>query len=119
MPRSARPPNRPAPPLAPRRGGRTFSTSTPPWRAGRLRVTWTYSENVHRRETVEALADSYLRALRELIAHCLAPEAGGYTSSDFKLAGLDQRGLDKVLGKAGRSRERGLSLPHRDKDATR
>jgi hypothetical protein len=35
--------------------------------------------------------------LRELIEHCKSPEAGGYTPSDFPLAGLDQAGLDHLL----------------------
>ena len=75
---------------------------------GQLRVTWTYSQNVHRRETIDALATYYLMALRQLIAHCVAGDAGGFTSSDFKLADLNQRELDKVLrhvvpGKVGRS----------------
>ena len=86
---------------------------------GQLRITWTYSENLHRRDTIDALATSYLEALRQLIAHCLSPNAGGYTSSDFRLAGLDQRELDKVLGRVGRSRERGLPRHQTTKDTTR
>ena len=68
---------------------------------GRLRVAWTYSENLHRRETVERLATGYLASLRSLIAHCLAPGAGGYTPSDFPLARLDQGTLDRLLAATG------------------
>jgi hypothetical protein len=35
--------------------------------------------------------------LRELIAHCRAPEAEGRTPSDFPLSRLNQSQLDKVL----------------------
>jgi non-ribosomal peptide synthase protein (TIGR01720 family) len=63
---------------------------------GRLRLDWTYSEAVHRRETVEALAGSFLRTLQELIEHCRSPEAGGFTPSDFPLAELDQAALERV-----------------------
>jgi amino acid adenylation domain-containing protein/non-ribosomal peptide synthase protein (TIGR01720 family) len=63
---------------------------------GCLQLDWTYSETVHRRETVEALARSFLRALQDLIEHCLAPDAGGYTPSDFPLAGLDQGALQRI-----------------------
>ena len=65
---------------------------------GRLLMTWTYSENLHERETVERLSESYSAALRALTEHCASPEAGGYTPSDFPLAGLDQQELDRLLG---------------------
>ncbi|HEU0299143.1 MAG TPA: amino acid adenylation domain-containing protein [Longimicrobium sp.] len=68
---------------------------------GRLYVTWTYGTRVHARETVERLAAAYLDALRELVAHCRDPRAGGYTPSDFALAGLDQDGLDALLAQIG------------------
>ena len=53
------------------------------------------------RATVERLAAGYLEALRELVAHCRDPQAGGYTPSDFALAGLDQDGLDALLSQIG------------------
>ena len=63
----------------------------------RLHAEWTYNHNRHRRQTVERLADGFLAALKELIQHCTSPEAGGYTPSDFPLAGLDQPTLDRLL----------------------
>jgi hypothetical protein len=38
-----------------------------------------------------------MQALRALIAHCLAPEAFGYTPSDFPAAGLSQLDLDELF----------------------
>ncbi|HEX8276908.1 MAG TPA: amino acid adenylation domain-containing protein [Longimicrobiaceae bacterium] len=67
---------------------------------GRLEVGWTYAEGVHSRATVERIAAEYLDALRALVAHCAAPGAGGWTPSDFPLAGLDQAGVDRLT--AGR-----------------
>ncbi|HEX8651125.1 MAG TPA: non-ribosomal peptide synthase/polyketide synthase [Pyrinomonadaceae bacterium] len=64
---------------------------------GRLRLDWTYSENIHERGSVESLAHDYLEALRSLILHCQSPEAGGYTPSDFPLANLDQQRLDRLV----------------------
>ncbi len=64
---------------------------------GQLRVRWTYSRQLHRRETVERLAAAYQAALQEIIAHCLMPEAGGYTPSDFPEAALSQDDLDALL----------------------
>ncbi len=68
---------------------------------GRLQASWTYSVAVHRRETVERLADAWLGALRELIAHCTAPGAGGATPSDFPLLRIGQAELDRLLASAG------------------
>jgi amino acid adenylation domain-containing protein/non-ribosomal peptide synthase protein (TIGR01720 family) len=64
--------------------------------AGHLRVAWIYSEQIHKRSTVEYLAQRYIEALQRLIAHCLSPESGGYTLSDFPAARLDARALSKV-----------------------
>ena len=69
---------------------------------GRLRVVWTYSENLHRRATIEALARRFLLALQGIVAHCRSAEAGGRTSSDFPLAKLTQAEVDRL---AGRGRE--------------
>ncbi len=66
---------------------------------GKLSLQWSYSRNIHHRETIQRLAEDYMRNLRTLIAHCLSPEAGGVSASDFDLAGLSQRELDKVLRK--------------------
>lgn len=68
--------------------------------AGRLQLRWTYSENLHRRATVERLAGYFLESVRSLIAHCLSPEAGGFTPSDFTLVKLTQAELDQVLDEA-------------------
>ena len=64
---------------------------------GSLHLFWTYSQNLHEHATVERLALEYLDALRVLVAHCLSPEAGGYTPSDFPEAGLSQHELDALL----------------------
>ena len=65
---------------------------------GALETRWTYSTNRHRPETVERLAHDTLAALRRLVAHCLAPEAGAYTPSDFPDVDLGQDDLDALLG---------------------
>ena len=66
---------------------------------GRLQMEWTYSQNVHRHFTIEKLAQEFIEALRSIIAHCKASDAGGVTPSDFPLARLDQKNLNKVLNK--------------------
>jgi amino acid adenylation domain-containing protein/non-ribosomal peptide synthase protein (TIGR01720 family) len=64
---------------------------------GRLQMNWTYSESVHRKATVERLARNFMDELRAIITHCKAPEAGGFTPSDFPTANLNQKELDKFL----------------------
>jgi non-ribosomal peptide synthase protein (TIGR01720 family) len=71
---------------------------------GRLAVTWTYSENLHRRATISAVAGWFLEELRELVRHCLSPDAGGYTPSDFPLARLDQDAIDRLFADSGQLR---------------
>ena len=63
---------------------------------GRLQLSFSYSENIHRRETIDQLAAGFVEALQSLIAHCRSVEAGSYTPSDFPLAGLNQEALDKL-----------------------
>jgi non-ribosomal peptide synthase protein (TIGR01720 family) len=70
---------------------------------GRLRFDWRYSREIHRRATIEALAQDFLRALSTLIAHCLSAEAGGYTPSDFPKARVSQKDLDKLMTKMKKS----------------
>jgi non-ribosomal peptide synthase protein (TIGR01720 family) len=57
--------------------------------AGRLRIAWTWSAGLHRRETVERWAGELLRSLRALVAHCRSVESPQHTPSDFPLAALD------------------------------
>ncbi|MFT3764380.1 MAG: amino acid adenylation domain-containing protein [Minicystis sp.] len=66
--------------------------------SGKLSIQWTYSEARHHRASIEALAERYLTALRGLIEHCLSPEAGGYTPSDFQEQGLSQNVIDMLEG---------------------
>ncbi len=65
---------------------------------GRLQMKWSYSANLYRRETIERLADGFLRRLRELISFCLEPGVPFYTPSDFPLAGIDRTTLHRLAG---------------------
>ncbi|WP_158892622.1 non-ribosomal peptide synthetase [Amycolatopsis anabasis] len=63
-----------------------------------LELTWYYSVNLHREDTVRTLARELLGNLRGIIRHCAEPGAGGRTPSDFPLAGLDQSIVDSLVG---------------------
>jgi amino acid adenylation domain-containing protein/non-ribosomal peptide synthase protein (TIGR01720 family) len=62
-----------------------------------LRVSWTYSRNAHRRATIEQLSEHFKESLRALMVHCLSPDVGGYTPSDFADAHLSQAELDRIV----------------------
>ncbi|WP_199443117.1 non-ribosomal peptide synthase/polyketide synthase [Umezawaea beigongshangensis] len=66
--------------------------------AGELHLTWEYSSEVHDERTVRRLAEDTVLALGQIVEHCAGPDAGGRTPSDFPLAGLDQEGVDRVVG---------------------
>ncbi|HEX9731462.1 MAG TPA: amino acid adenylation domain-containing protein [Thermoanaerobaculia bacterium] len=65
---------------------------------GRLWINWWYCRRLHRRSTIEQLALTFMDELRRLIAHCLEPRSGGFTASDFPLAGLTTDQLRRVVG---------------------
>ena len=66
---------------------------------GALRLEWTYSENLHRRATVERLAESYVEELRTLITQSRTCDPASYSPYDFPRAKLSQEELSKVLAK--------------------
>ncbi|MAR93086.1 MAG: non-ribosomal peptide synthetase [Pseudomonadales bacterium] len=63
-----------------------------------LQVDWIFSQRQLRLDTVAKLAQQFMAALEQLIAHCVQPNVFGYTPSDFPLAGLDQPQLDRLVG---------------------
>ncbi|MCX4743959.1 non-ribosomal peptide synthase/polyketide synthase [Kitasatospora sp. NBC_01287] len=65
---------------------------------GRLELGWTYPPDVYDEADVRRLAEEMAAALREIVAHCARPGAGGRTPSDFPLAGLTQDQLDRLVG---------------------
>ena len=65
-------------------------------RDGAFHAGWTFSENLHRAETIERLAARFVEALRQLIRHCQTLDASGVTASDFALAALDQNDLSQI-----------------------
>ncbi len=65
---------------------------------GELQMAWTYDLRRQARSTIERLARGFLAALARLVAHCVSPEAGGFTPSDFPLARLAPAALDALAG---------------------
>ncbi|MGB8507260.1 MAG: condensation domain-containing protein, partial [Pyrinomonadaceae bacterium] len=70
---------------------------------GRLRMYWTYSENYHRRETIEALAYAFVRELRALIEHCrTAAAAADFVTPNFDEVGWSQDDVEDVVASLSR-----------------
>jgi non-ribosomal peptide synthase protein (TIGR01720 family) len=63
---------------------------------GELVISFSYSKNLHKKETIENLANSYIIELQNIIEHCSQPESKGYTPSDFPLCNISQNELDEV-----------------------
>ena len=63
---------------------------------GRLSLSFMYSAALHRRTTIEALAERVAQALRSLIDHCLSVDGQDCTPSDFPLARLDRHVLARL-----------------------
>ncbi len=61
-----------------------------------LTVRWYHSDPL-RDGQIQRLADAHMSELRTLIDQCLSGEAGGFTPSDFPVAGLGQDELDDFL----------------------
>jgi len=71
-----------------------------------LVVDWIYSENVHRRETIEQLANNFLTAVQAIITECQLSSVANYTPSDFaefKSSQWDQTDLDNILAALNQS----------------
>ena len=66
---------------------------------GRLQFEWTWLPSRLSASTVESIAEAMIERLRAIMRHCQSPEAGGFSPSDFPLAGLDQAQLDQLVGR--------------------
>ena len=68
----------------------------------RLKVHWSYSQALHKRETLATWASTYLTCVNRLIDYCLLAEADqGYSPTDFPQMGLEQGELDDLLMSLG------------------
>jgi amino acid adenylation domain-containing protein/non-ribosomal peptide synthase protein (TIGR01720 family) len=62
-----------------------------------LQIDWTYSQALHRRNTIENLAQGFVEALRSLITRCQSPNLGSYIPSDFSSAKIGEKDFNKLL----------------------
>ncbi len=71
---------------------------------GQLRLALTYSENLHKRETIEQLAQWIAGELRAIIAHRPAAKESCHTPSDFPHASVSQQELDRLVARVAANR---------------
>ncbi len=71
----------------------------------KLHLFFGFSLNQFKKQSIQAFADTYRQELNLLIKHCQNPEAGGHTASDFDLAKLDRKKLDKVMSQLKKGRK--------------
>jgi non-ribosomal peptide synthase protein (TIGR01720 family) len=78
-------------------GDREHVLEVTAWVAGgRLVTSWVYGNGVHGRATISTLAEAFIKDVEVLVEFCCGPGAGGYSPSDFPMAGLDQGALDAI-----------------------
>jgi amino acid adenylation domain-containing protein/non-ribosomal peptide synthase protein (TIGR01720 family) len=63
---------------------------------GQLQLTWSYSEAIHKHETVERVAKRFIEVLQELIQQSQWGEVAGFTPSDFEDFEWSQHELDEI-----------------------
>ena len=64
---------------------------------GRLNFQFSFSEKVHKPETIQNLIEVFEYTLRQLIEHCSRQETSQHSPSDFPEANLSQDDLDTLL----------------------
>ncbi len=70
--------------------------------AGQIELSITFSRNLHHRASIELLAERLIGHVRALAAHCIRPESGAFTPSDFPLIPLTQPQIDALSDLVGR-----------------
>jgi amino acid adenylation domain-containing protein/non-ribosomal peptide synthase protein (TIGR01720 family) len=68
-----------------------------------LHLGWTYSKSLHRRATIEYLAERLSQSLGSLVSHCQSLDKVVFTPSDFPEAGLSQQELDELITRLSES----------------
>ncbi len=65
-------------------------------RDARLRFYWYYNTKIHQTATIKTVAEELINAMRTIISRSKSLESEAHTPSDFPLAKLDQRKLNKL-----------------------
>ncbi|MDZ7356796.1 MAG: amino acid adenylation domain-containing protein [candidate division KSB1 bacterium] len=69
---------------------------------GRLYLGWTYSENLHRQETIERMADRFIEHLIALIHHYQSGATLSFSSEDFHDFHWKEEDIQDIIGELSR-----------------
>ena len=72
---------------------------------GQLQLEWTYSNKIHQRNTIEQLANEFIKILRSLVDNCQFTDTTAYTPSNFPDAEFSQQELDNLLAQVNSGSE--------------
>lgn len=64
---------------------------------GVLGLNWSFSNKIHKPETIKTLIDDFNESLKNIVTHCMSSNTVKYTPSDFEDVDLDQDDLDNLL----------------------
>ncbi|MDZ8023828.1 MAG: amino acid adenylation domain-containing protein [Nostoc sp. DedQUE11] len=62
-----------------------------------LQVDWSYSQQIHHRQTIDNLAETYLNNLRLYLTDSISTNSSFYNATDFHLVDLSENELDSIL----------------------
>jgi non-ribosomal peptide synthase protein (TIGR01720 family) len=68
---------------------------------GRLEMVFTYSENLHRRSSIERFGEGFVRSLLDIVEQTLLPTAPRSNPSGFLVGDLSQVDLEKLIAELG------------------
>jgi non-ribosomal peptide synthase protein (TIGR01720 family) len=64
---------------------------------GRLHLDWFYSRDLHHRATLEKLGSYFTDTIRALVEGETVEKVASFSPTDFPLAHLNQKQVDKVM----------------------
>ena len=65
---------------------------------GKLRVSFSYSANLHESQSIRELSDHYRAALNSILDHAIMPDHSvNYSAADFPLADLNEEDLEELM----------------------
>lgn len=68
---------------------------------GQLQMVFTYSQNLHRRSTIERFGEGFVRALMDILEETLLANAPQHNPSGFLVGNMSQMELEKLMAELG------------------
>ncbi|MEA5549589.1 amino acid adenylation domain-containing protein [Anabaena cylindrica UHCC 0172] len=62
-----------------------------------LQIEWSYSQNIHQKQTIDHLGEKYVENLRLYLTDATSNNSSFYSATDFNLVDLSENELDSIL----------------------